>query len=227
MLVLVCSVLMHPSREGLCVCCFQEEEIDPEDVLFNRGMATKIQRVYRGWSTRQQLQEQLAQHRHLSKYAGPAPTITREFAILRHAAALIIQSAWRSGAWYYVKGWCLGLSDRLVLRSGWQAGAAVLRRVDAWVTVEGWCLDLGGGLVLRSVWSSGTPPPPLRKHRLVYALGPGLTVVFLTTVFMVRSLAERDCVSIVEGNRGCVMFWMSPPAHNNILLATATHCCLF
>ena len=28
-------------------------------------------------------------------------------------------------------------------------------------------------------------------------------------------------------NRGCVMFGMSPPAHNNILLGTATDCCLF
>ena len=51
--------------------------------------------------------------------------------------------------------------------------------------------------------------------------------LFFTTVFMVRNLTERDCVPIVEGNRGCVMFGMSPPAHNNILRATATHCCLF
>ena len=26
---------------------------------------------------------------------------------------------------------------------------------------------------------------------------------------------------IVEGNRGCVMMGMSPPAHNNIMLGTA------
>ena len=57
--------------------------------------------------------------------------------------------------------------------------------------------------------------------------GPGLTVAFLTTVFMVRNLRERDCVPIAEGHRRCVMFGMSPPAHNNIMLATATHCCLF
>jgi hypothetical protein len=36
---------------------------------------------------------------------------------------------------------------------------------------------------------------------------------------MVRNLAERDCVPIVEGKRGCVMFVMSPPAHN-----TPVHC---
>ena len=29
---------------------------------------------------------------------------------------------------------------------------------------------------------------------------------------MVRNLRQRDCVPIVEGNRGCVMFGMSPPA---------------
>jgi len=50
---------------------------------------------------------------------------------------------------------------------------------------------------------------------------------FLTTVFMVRNLAERDCVLMVEGNRGRVMCVMSPPAHNNIMLGTANHCCLF
>ena len=36
--------------------------------------------------------------------------------------------------------------------------------------------------------------------------GPGVTVIFLTTVFLVRNLAERDSVLIVKGNRGCVMF---------------------
>ena len=36
---------------------------------------------------------------------------------------------------------------------------------------------------------------------------------------MVRDLVERDCVLIVEGKRGCVMFLMSPPAHN-----TPVHC---
>ena len=35
---------------------------------------------------------------------------------------------------------------------------------------------------------------------------------------MVRNLAERDCVLIVEGNRGCVMFVMSPPAYSSIML---------
>ena len=45
--------------------------------------------------------------------------------------------------------------------------------------------------------------------------------------FVVRNLAECDCVPIVEGNRGCVMFGMSPPAHNNILLGIANLCCLF
>ena len=65
------------------------------------------------------------------------------------------------------------------------------------------------------------PPPPAEAPPC-----PS-TVVFLTTVFMVRNLTERDCVPIAEGNRGCVMFGMSPPAHNNIMLATATHCCLF
>ena len=50
---------------------------------------------------------------------------------------------------------------------------------------------------------------------------------FLITVFMVRKPAQCDCVPIVEGNRGCVMFAMSPPAHNNIMLGTAAHCCLF
>jgi len=50
---------------------------------------------------------------------------------------------------------------------------------------------------------------------------------FLTTVFTVRNFAERDSVPNVEENRGCVMFGMSPPAHNNIMLGTANHCCLF
>ena len=77
-------------------------------------------------------------------------------------------------------------------------------------------------------WLLPPPPPPsLRKHRLISAPGPGVTVVFLTTVFMVRSLAERDCVPIVEGNRGCVMIVMTLPVHNNIMLGTANHCCLF
>ena len=46
--------------------------------------------------------------------------------------------------------------------------------------------------VLKRVFVSGAnkyPPPPLRKHRLVLAPGPGLTVTFtefLTTAFMVR-----------------------------------------
>ena len=54
-----------------------------------------------------------------------------------------------------------------------------------------------------------------------------MTVVFLTTVFMVRSLGERDCVPILEGNRGCVMIGMSPPAYNNNIPGTANHYCLF
>ena len=48
-------------------------------------------------------------------------------------------------------------------------------------------------------------------------MGLGLTLIFwgfLTTVFMVKDLVERDCVPIVEGKRGCAMFVMSPPAHN-------------
>ena len=48
-----------------------------------------------------------------------------------------------------------------------------------------------------------------------------MTVIFLVFSdhsFMVRNLAERDCVLRVEGNRGCVMFVMSPPAHNNMMV---------
>ena len=33
-----------------------------------------------------------------------------------------------------------------------------------------------------------------------------MTVVFLTTVFMVRNFAERDSVPIVQGNGGSAMF---------------------
>jgi hypothetical protein len=36
---------------------------------------------------------------------------------------------------------------------------------------------------------------------------------------MVRNLAERDSVPIVERNKGRVMFVMSPPTHN-----TPVHC---
>ena len=44
-----------------------------------------------------------------------------------------------------------------------------------------------------------------------------MTVIFLTTVFMMRNLAEHDCVLLVEGNRGTVMFGMS-------LLLISTFC---
>ena len=58
-----------------------------------------------------------------------------------------------------------------------------------------------------------------------------MTVIFMvfsrTKFFMVRNVAEHDCVLIVEGNRGCVMFATSSPAHDNLILGTATHCCLF
>ena len=62
--------------------------------------------------------------------------------------------------------------------------------------------------------------------------GPAVTIVFPTTVFMVRSLAERDCVPIVEGNMvdtprfvvvvvasGCL--WMPPEK-----MMTAMNCVL-
>ena len=69
-------------------------------------------------------------------------------------------------------------------------------------------------------------------HRRIMAkhqdpVWPSFFSVFLTTVFMVRNLAERDCVPFVEGKRGCIMFVMSAPAQNNVMLGTATHCCLF
>ena len=44
---------------------------------------------------------------------------------------------------------------------------------------------------------------------------------FLTTVFMVRNSLFRDCVLIVQGKKGWVMFVMVPLAHNNILIGTA------
>ena len=56
---------------------------------------------------------------------------------------------------------------------------------------------------------------------------PSVTVVFLTTIFMVRNLTERDCVLFLERNTGCVMIGMSPPTHKNIMLGTANHCYLF
>ena len=66
------------------------------------------------------------------------------------------------------------------------------------------------------------PPPPhplctstaLSKHR--HPVQPSFFWFFLTRVFMVRNLAERDCVPIVKGNGACVMFVMSP--RNNITL---------
>ena len=60
-----------------------------------------------------------------------------------------------------------------------------------------------------------------------------MTVAFLTTVFMVRSLAERDCVPIVEGNSGArlerasipqlLMSLMGSEGLQN-LLKNAAHC---
>ena len=47
-----------------------------------------------------------------------------------------------------------------------------------------------------------------------------------TEVFMVRNSTFGDCVLIVEGKRGWVMFEMVPLAHNNILISTATQCYL-
>ena len=66
------------------------------------------------------------------------------------------------------------------------------------------------------------PPPPLAQAQSCLSTG-----TWCGRCFSDHSLAERDCVPIVEGNRGCVMFGMSPPAHNNIMLGTANHCCLF
>ena len=78
-----------------------------------------------------------------------------------------------------------------------------------------------------NAYATPSPPPPPAEAPPCLSTGSRSDVVFLTTVFMVRNLTERDCVPIVEGHRGCVMLGMSPPAHNNIMLATATHCCLF
>ena len=70
-----------------------------------------------------------------------------------------------------------------------------------------------------------SPPPPLRKHRLVQAQQPCLTVVFLA--FSDRSFCGqrcklRSCASIIEENPGgWIMLVVVPPAHTNILLATA------
>ena len=49
----------------------------------------------------------------------------------------------------------------------------------------------------------------------------------LTPPLLITNACITDSMFDEWGNRGCVMFGISPPAHNNIMLATATHCCLF
>jgi hypothetical protein len=45
--------------------------------------------------------------------------------------------------------------------------------------------------------------------------------------FMVRNSMVGDCVLIVEGKRGWVLFVTVSLAHNNILIGTAIQCYLF
>ena len=74
-----------------------------------------------------------------------------------------------------------------------------------------------------------TPPPPC-KHGLVQARRPRLASVFLVFSdhgFCGQKCNVTGCAPIVEGKGGWIMFVVFPPAHTNMLLATATQCCLF
>jgi hypothetical protein len=46
-------------------------------------------------------------------------------------------------------------------------------------------------------------------------------------VFMVRNSMLGDCMQIVDGKRGWILFVMVSLAHHNILIGTATPCYLF
>ena len=73
------------------------------------------------------------------------------------------------------------------------------------------------------------PPPRLALSRACLSTATlsdrCFSDFFLTKVLMARNVTQRGCVLIVQGKTGWVTA-VVPPARGNILLGTATQCCL-